>query len=135
MVGQKKGWLTVQIREQVKNSLLEIYNQDRKRPENQSFTAYLDQLLKDTISFNKQVTEYGPFLEFSSAIDNHIAIKDNTMDRLVTVYINADKKELQCDFCNKTNCLHVGFCFVIPEVYSVLIDLGFRPRKPKRKKI
>ncbi|NOJ28823.1 MAG: hypothetical protein DA328_01490 [Nitrososphaeraceae archaeon] len=135
MTGQKKGWLTVQIREQVKNSLLEIYNQDRKRPENQSFTAYLDQLLKDTISFNKQVTEYGPFLEFSSAIDNHIAIKDNTMDRLVTVYINADKKELQCDFCHKTNCLHVGFCFVIPEVYSVLIDLGFRPRKPKRKKI
>jgi len=135
MVGQKKGWLTVQIREQVKNNLLEIYNQDKKRPENQSFTAYLDQLLKDTISFNKQVTEYGPFLEFSSAIDNHIAIKDNTMDRLVTVYINADKKELQCDFCNKTNCLHVGFCFVIPEVYSVLIELGFRPRKPKRKKI
>lgn len=134
MAGQKKGWLTVQIREQVKNNLLEIYNNDKKRPENQSFTAFLDQLLKDTISFNKQVTEYGPFLEFSSAIDNHVAIKDNTVDRLVTVYINVDKKELQCDFCQKTDCLHVGFCFVIPEIYRVLIELGFRPRKSKRKK-
>ena len=74
------------------------------------------------------------FAEINSAIDNHISIKDNTMDRLVTVYINTDKKELQCDFCNKTNCLHIGFCFFIQEVYKVLIELGFRPRKPKRKK-
>ena len=36
---QKKGWLTVQIREDVKNKLLELYNNDKKRPSNQKFTV------------------------------------------------------------------------------------------------
>ena len=27
---QKKGWLTVQVREEVKNNLLELYNKDKK---------------------------------------------------------------------------------------------------------
>jgi hypothetical protein len=109
---QKKGWLTVQVREEVKNNLLELYNKDKKRPSNQKFTAYLDLILKNTIEFTKQITEYGPFLEFTSAIDNHIVIKDNTMNKLVTIYINSKKKELQCDFCEKTDCLHIGFCFL-----------------------
>ena len=88
---QKKGWSTIQIREDVKNNLLELYNNDKKRPSNQKFTAYLDLILKNTIAFNKQITEYGPFLEYNSAIDNHIAVKDNTMNRLVTIYINSKK--------------------------------------------
>ena len=126
---QKKGWSTVQIREDVKNNLLNLYNNDKKRPSNQKFTAYLDLILKNTIAFNKQITEYGPFLEFTSAIDNHIAVKDNTMNRLVTIYINSKKKELQCDFCEKIDCLHIGFCFAVPEIYKVLIENGFRPKK------
>lgn len=132
---QKKGWSTIQIREDVKNNLLELYNNDKKRPSNQKFTAYLDLILKNTIAFNKQITEYGPFLEFNSAIDNHITVKDNTMNRLVTIYINSKKKELQCDFCEKTDCLHIGFCFAVPEIYKVLIENGFRPTKRKKIKI
>ena len=89
---QKKGWLTVQVREEVKNNLLELYNKDKKRPSNQKFTAYLDLMLKNTIEFNKQITEYGPFLEFNSAIDNHIAIQKRknynvTFVRKLIVYI------------------------------------------------
>ena len=129
---QKKGWLTVQVREEVKNDLLELYNKDKKRPSNQKFTAYLDLILKNTIEFTKQITEYGPFLEFTSAIDNHIVIKDNTMNKLVTIYINSKKKELQCDFCEKTDCLHIGFCFSVPEIYKILIDNGFRPKRRKQ---
>ncbi|MGE0243405.1 MAG: hypothetical protein AB7F53_06000 [Nitrososphaeraceae archaeon] len=103
---QKKGWLTVQVREVVKNNLLELYNKDKKRPSNQKFTAYLDLMLKNTIEFTKQITEYGAFLEFISAIDNHIAVKDNTINRLITIYINSKRKELQCDFCEKmTVCI------------------------------
>ena len=85
---QKKGWLTVQIREDVKNNLLDLYKNDKKRPSNQKFTAYLDLILKNTIAFNKQITEYGLFLEFISAIDNHIALKDNTMNRLVIIILS-----------------------------------------------
>ncbi|MGD1834216.1 MAG: hypothetical protein ACPKPY_05010 [Nitrososphaeraceae archaeon] len=129
---QKKGWSTVQIREDVKNNLLEVYNNDKKRPSNQKFTAYLDLLLKNTIAFKKQQTEYGPFIELDLAIDDHIVLKDNTMNRLVTIYINAKKKELQCDFCEKTDCLHIGFCFAVPQIYNVLIENGFRPRKKRR---
>ena len=115
-MSQKKGWSTIQIREDVKNNLLELYNNDKKRPSNQKFTAYLDLILKNRIAFNKQITVYGPFLEFNSAIDNHIAVKDNTMNRLITIYVNSKKEELQCDFCEKTDCLHIGFCFAVPEI-------------------
>jgi hypothetical protein len=128
---QKKGWLTVQVREEVKNNLLELYNKDKKRPSNQKFTAYLDLMLKNTIEFTKQITEYGAFLEFISAIDNHIAVKDNTINRLITIYINSKRKELQCDFCEKNDCLHIGFCFAVPEIYKVLIENGFRPKRKK----
>ena len=47
---QKKGWSTIQIREDVKNNLLELYNNDKKRPSNQKFTAYLDLILKNTVA-------------------------------------------------------------------------------------
>ena len=129
---QKTGWLTVQIREDVKNNLFDIYNKDKKRPSNQKFTAYVDLILKNTIEFNKQVTKYGPFLEFISAIEDHIVVKDNTMNRLVTIFINSKNKELQCDFCEKTDCLHIGYCYAVPEIYKVLIENGFRPNKGRR---
>ena len=106
---QKKGWSTIQIREDVKNNLLELYNNDKKRPSNQKFTAYLDLILKNTIAFNKQITEYGPFLEFNSAIDNHIAVKDNTMNRLVTIYVNSKKKECNVIFVKKRTVYTLGF--------------------------
>ena len=45
-------------------------------------------------------------------------IKDNKMNKLVTIYINSKRKELQYDFCNKTDCLHIGLCFSVPEIYK-----------------
>ncbi|MGZ5510606.1 MAG: hypothetical protein ACXWFC_09045 [Nitrososphaeraceae archaeon] len=106
---QKKGWSTIQIREDVKNNLLELYNNDKKRPSNQKFTAYLDLILKNTIAFNKQITEYGPFLEFNSAIDNHIAIKDNTMIDLLRYMSIQKRRTCNVIFVKKLIVYTLGF--------------------------
>jgi hypothetical protein len=41
---------------------------------------------------------------------------------------------MYCRYCERDDCLHVGFCFAIREVNKILIERGFRPPKVKMKK-
>jgi len=40
-----------------------------------------------------------------------------------------DKVALYCQEDNSENCVHVGFCYALPQVYKALIKKGFRPPK------
>jgi hypothetical protein len=125
-----EGWTPISVTVQLSERLRSIYDVDKNRPENQKFGAWVNNLLFKYVEFNQDLRKYGPFLEFKSTSENMIHLFDHKLNKSVDVYINGKKKELQCENHNRNDCLHIGYCFAIPEVYKVLIESGFKePRK------
>ncbi|MGD1838328.1 MAG: hypothetical protein ACPKPY_09780 [Nitrososphaeraceae archaeon] len=118
---QNKGWSTVQIREEIKTKFKEIYKKDKKRPVNQTFNGYMDELFKKIISHNEQLEKYGSLMEISKISNNEIEIIDRRKleKRIVTIYID---KQLRCSMDGKNDCVHIGFCLAIPETYKEFVN-------------
>lgn len=124
-----EGWVTVQVRREVKERLEKIYSEDPNRPETQKFNNYFDNFLREYVEFYEKQKEYGSFLEFFRLQDDHILLHDSKNDKnIVTVEIR--KKELYCEEHKRTDCYHVGFCYSVKKVYDKLIAEGFKP--PRR---
>jgi hypothetical protein len=124
-----KGWRTVNIRETRLKDLHNLFEDDRRRPKTQEFSGWLDNLLLVYAEFQKELKQYGPFIEYKDANENIIYLYDHRIKSSVDVYINGKKKKLECESDNTDCCAHVGFCFAIPEVYKVLIEAGFKEPK------
>jgi hypothetical protein len=126
-----KGWSPISVTVELYDRLNDIYESDNKRPENQKFSPWINTILQKFADHSQALKQYGPFLEFKDTSENMIHIFDHKLNKSIDVYINGKKKELQCETDKKTDCLHVGFCFAIPEVYKVLIAGGFK--EPKKR--
>jgi hypothetical protein len=122
-----KGWFPISVSEHLGQRLATLFTKDRKRPENQKFSPWVNNILLKYVEFQEQQKEHGPFLEFKDADENMVTLYDHEKRKSLTVYIDVKKKKLQCEYHNnKTDCLHVGFCYAIPEVYLMLINNGFK---------
>lgn len=56
---------------------------------------------------------------------------DYKLNKSIDISIDEVKKELICETDKRNDCLHVGFCYAIPETYKILIDYGFKnPKRP-----
>jgi hypothetical protein len=49
---------------------------------------------------------------------DRVIIKDNKRDRIAEVMVK--NGELQCLLDEKTDCIHIGFVYSLPEIYTVL---------------
>ncbi|HEX7033057.1 MAG TPA: hypothetical protein VF172_08660 [Nitrososphaera sp.] len=125
-----KGWTVITVRDGIKEKLVSMYENDPKRPKNQKFSAYLENLLTDYVEYHEKLRQYGPFVEYKDKRDNYIELYDYRKHQYVNVYVNDKEKQLRCDMDNSNDCYHVGFCYATREVYEILIDHGFRP--PRR---
>lgn len=125
---QNPNWRTLPVRKEVKTKLKHIWATDKKRPKTQKFSGYVDNLLSSLVEFQEGLREYGPFLEFRGA-DNTISLYDHLKHRSVDVHIDGENRKLYCEVDKKSDCVHVGFCFAVPEVYKVLIEEGFKEPK------
>ena len=126
---QRGGWTTIQIREDVKERFKKIYQKDRKRPGNQTFNGYMDELFKKIVTYNEQLDKYGQFIEFSSINGNEIELIDRRKSekKIVTIHIDKENKIVRCLSDNIENCIHIGFCFSTPELYLILLEKGIKP--------
>jgi hypothetical protein len=72
-------------------------------------------------------------LEFKDADQNRVNLYDHERRKLLAVYIDSLKKKLYREYHDyRTDCLRVGFCLGIPEVYRLLTKDGFKSSKPSR---
>ena len=124
----EKGWRTISIREEQLKELKRKFKNDTNRPSDQKFSPWLEDIVSKTIENEKKIMKYGPFLKILHFKDtDEIILYDYKPNKVIHVYIRKDKKELQCDHCKKTNCIHIGFCYGVKEICDKLLDLGFRP--------
>ena len=88
---------------------------------------YITYMLEEMMQKDKTFARYAPKLEKLSIDDDRVIIKDNIKNRIAEVAIQ--KGELYCQLCESKNCVHVGYVFSLPDVYSVLNSHGIkRPR-------
>lgn len=125
----KKGWKTFSIRNDRLDHLSKIYQYDKNRPSNQEFGGWFDELLSQFCEYRQALKEHGPFLELKSTSENMLHLFDYKLKKSIDISINRAKKELQCETDKRNDCLHIGFCYAIPEAYKILIDYGFKNPK------
>ena len=130
-----KGWTTLTISVELYNRLKEKYKEENKPFI--AFTPWVSQYLLEKLEEDELLRRHAPFLSYMGAYGNEVHIADYFENRIVEVEIHdygIGKKIMYCRYCERDDCLHVGFCFGIREVNKVLVERGFRMPKVRREK-
>lgn len=133
----KGKWKTVSVREEVLKKAEEVYKVDKEAKSIPfiAFTDWINNLLWSVLEESEYLYRYAPSLEFIGITGNVIDIADRFIERIVEVEIHDQgigKRFLYCRYCERDDCLHVGFAFAIREVNKILVERGFK--KPKMDK-
>ena len=117
----KPGYKSITVKEHIYNKYEESYNNQKKQLERKgisSFSGYITSLMEEAMLRHETFAKYAPFLEKLAVEQDRIIIKDNKINRIVEVMIKDG--QLQCLLDEKTDCIHIGFVYAIPEIYPVL---------------
>lgn len=120
-------WKTVSLRKARLDDLEVVYDEDTKRPRTQEFGAWLDSVLYNFVHFSQELKKFGPFLSVMSVSKTMINLYDHMSDMPVSIDIDVKSKKLKCRVHKKFDCIHVGYCYAIPEIYDALISVGMTP--------
>jgi hypothetical protein len=117
----KEGYQVVTITEQTHQKAHSAYVHKLKAGQlagRKSFSRYIDGIIMEKIEADEYLSRMAPFMQKVGLQDNSIMIKDYKLNRIAEVQIQG--RELLCLLCNKSNCVHVGYSYAIPEVYHVM---------------
>ena len=117
----KPGFKTITVKEHVFNKYYELYKKAKKEHkvgEGISFSSFVTNMMQETMTKYEAFVKHAPFLEKIAIEQDRVIIKDNKRDRIAEVMIR--NQELQCLLDEKTDCIHIGFVYALPEVYAVL---------------
>lgn len=124
-----EGWETLQVRTEVKKKLNELWMKDPSKPKGQKFYGWVNSKLTELAEHEERLERYGAFIKYLGAVDNFVNLFDSQLNKSITIWIDGHKKTLKCDLHQRDDCVHVGFCYGVKEIYDKLIDSGFRPPK------
>jgi hypothetical protein len=72
--------------------------------------------------------KHAPFIQKIAIDQNRVILKDNKCNRIVEVLLK--DRELQCLLDEKSDCVHVGFVYSLPELYSIISSKAIKvPRR------
>jgi predicted CopG family antitoxin len=127
------GYTTITVRQEVYDKILKAYKERVKS--SISFSAWLSDYILEHLEEDELLSHYAPGLELIGVEYDTAFIKDWFIDRIVEVVISDQgigKRFLYCRYCERDDCLHVGFCFAVREINKVLVERGFK--RPKVRK-
>ena len=59
--------------------------------------------------------KHAPYIEKVSIDQNRVVLKDNKRNRIAEILLK--EGELQCLLDERSDCIHVGFVYSLPEIY------------------
>jgi predicted CopG family antitoxin len=127
------GYTTITVRQEVYDKILKAYKERVKS--SISFSAWLSDYILEHLEEDELLSCYAPGLELIGVEYDTAFIKDWFIDRIVEVVIRdqgVGKRFLYCRYCEKDDCLHVGFCFAVREINKVLVERGFKQPKVRK---
>jgi len=83
-----------------------------------SFSGYVTYMLEEMMQKDKTFARYAPKIEKLSIDPERIILKDNIKNRIAEITI--EKNQLFCNLCSEKDCMHIGFCASLPELYEII---------------
>jgi hypothetical protein len=117
----KPGFKTITVKEHIFIKYHELYKRAKKEhklKENTSFSGFVTGMMQEAMAKYEAFAKHAPFLEKFAIEQDRVIIKDNKRDRIVEVMVR--NGELQCLLDERTDCIHIGFVYSMPEIYTVL---------------
>jgi hypothetical protein len=115
----KPGFKSIIVSENVYKKFFKAYEKNKKGLEIKgvrSFSGYLTSMMKEAMLRYEAFTRHAPYMEKLSIDQNRVVLKDNKRNRIAEVLLK--EGELQCLLDEKSDCVHVGFVYSLPELYN-----------------
>lgn len=110
----KPGYKSITIPE-------ELYDRFKSYKDNDSdysLSKYVSQMLEGRIIQDRVMHESNPIIKKIGSDADTMVLRDYTISRIVEIGVRDDK--LHCKWCNSSTCIHCGFCYALPETYTML---------------
>ena len=123
----KPGYKSITVSENVYKKFFEVYEKNRKGLELKgimSFSGYLTSRMEEMMIKDEVFAKHSPFIEKIAVDQNRVILKDNKQNRIAEVLLN--NGELQCLLDERSDCVHVGFVYSLPELYCIISSKGIK---------
>lgn len=123
----KAGFKSITVSENVYKKFFEIYEKNKKELELKgitSFSGYLTSMMEEMMIKYEAFAKHAPFMEKLAIDQNRVIVKDNKRNRIAEVLLK--NGELQCLLDERSDCVHVGFIYALPEIYCIINSKGIK---------
>jgi hypothetical protein len=123
----KAGFKSITVSENVYKKFFEIYEKNKKELELKgitSFSGYLTSMMEEMMMKYEVFAKHAPFMEKLAIDQNRVIVKDNKRNRIAEVLLK--NGELQCLLDERSDCVHVGFVYSLPETYCIINSKGIK---------
>jgi hypothetical protein len=123
----KAGFKSITVSENVYKKFFEIYEKNKKELELKgitSFSGYLTSMMEEMMIKYEAFAKHAPFMEKLAIDQNRVIVKDNKRNRIAEVLLK--NGELQCLLDERSDCVHVGFVYSLPETYCIINSKGIK---------
>jgi hypothetical protein len=117
----KPGFKSITVSENVYKKFFEVYEKNKKGLELKgvtSFSGYLTSRMEEMMIKDEVFAMHSPLMEKIAVDQNRVILKDNKRNRIVEVLMK--NGELQCLLDERSDCVHVGFLYSLPELYCII---------------
>ena len=115
----KPGYKSITVSEYVYKKFFQVYEKNKKGLELKgisSFSGYLTSMMEEMMLKYEAFAKHAPYIEKLSIDQNRVVLQDNKRNRIAEVLLK--EGELQCLLDEKSDCVHVGFVYSLPELYN-----------------
>lgn len=122
-------WQTVKVRSEYMDELRRLYEERKHEMLDmgvRSFNGFFNHVVWQVIEADRMLRIRAPYMSFVGFSDNGVVIEDKKIDRIVEVRVTPGG-DLFCELDQRNDCVHVGFAYAIPEVYTAMLARGRRP--------
>ena len=123
----KPGFKSITVSENVYKKFFEVYEKNREGLELKgvtSFSGYLTSRMEEMMIKDEVFAKHSPLMEKIAVDQNRVILKDNKRNRIVEVLMK--NGELQCLLDERSDCIHVGFVYSLPELYDIISNKGIK---------
>ena len=125
----KEGFKSITVSDYIYDRFQEVYNGSKEALATKgvrSLSGYVSYMLEEAMNRDETFARYAPKIESISVEDDRVILKDNLKNRIVEIVLQ--KGELHCFLCDAADCIHVGYVYSMPDVYTALDAKGMGRR-------
>src|SRR5919201_920185 len=128
----KPGFKSITVSENVYKKFFKVYEKNKKELELKgirSFSGYLTSMMEEMMIRYEAFAKRAPYMEKLSIDHNRVVLKDNKLNRIAEVMLKDG--ELQRLLDERSDCVHVGFVYSLPELYRIIQNKGIKAALPR----